>query len=63
LRENGFCSMEQGWNKGNKKGLTLNRVNPWYLLVGDRGIEPLASSVSRISYIESYSFLLVLIIT
>jgi hypothetical protein len=32
---------------GMKKGLILDLLNPCYLLVGDRGIEPLTSSVSR----------------
>ena len=33
--------------KAIKNGLRRNLLSPWYHLVGDRGIEPLTSSVSR----------------
>jgi hypothetical protein len=46
LRQNDFLSLEQMRNKGKEKGLRRKLLNPWYFLVGGRGIEPLASSVS-----------------
>ena len=39
--------MEGIWRVVIKNGLRRNLLSPWYHLVGDRGIEPLTSSVSR----------------